>query len=612
MATGLQNQELVPENLRKQLAAAVRSIQWSYAIFWSTSPSQPGVLKWGEGYYNGDIKTRKTIKAVELDDDLIGLQRSRQLRELYETLLAGENNGQSRRPSAALSPEDLTSTEWYYLLSMSYDYSLSLSLGLGHGLPGRAFLTERPIWLCNAQYADSKVFTRSLLAKSASIQTVLFFPFWGGVVELGVTEPVSENCSIVDSIRTSLSQIPPKGPSCSMAYHNIESIDTTLTPLVVGKVESPKESSDEFRHIQEVEEEPRNDGEVSRAQSWRFMDDQLSNGIYSSMISSDCISQTFFYPKDENRNCVHLMLELELPVGEDLHYHNVLSSLFQTPSQSHPLRLRPSIQDCKKEYSSFVFWRKQDSPEIQQPGELTPQRMLKKILFEVPRLHNRPLFEPEEAGEVEDEIWRTERDATMAYQVVVDKRRREKVNDRFSVLKTLMPSTSQADKVLILDDTIALLERLKKRVEELESRRDVSKYAGRRTKRKLQDMAERTSDNYHNNKTCWGSSKRKDIDEGMQEMIHISYTDDLCEDILITTVEEDIVVELTFPWRECLLFEIIDTLSNLHLDSYAVQSSTVDGILSVTAKSKIRGSNGVSAGMIRQALQKVLLRKCRI
>ncbi|MED6226772.1 endoglucanase 3, partial [Stylosanthes scabra] len=34
------------------------------AIFWSTSSTQPGVLSWGEGYYNGDIKTRKTSQGV--------------------------------------------------------------------------------------------------------------------------------------------------------------------------------------------------------------------------------------------------------------------------------------------------------------------------------------------------------------------------------------------------------------------------------------------------------------------------------------------------------------------------------------------------------------------
>lgn len=81
------------------------------------------VLEWGDGYYNGDIKTRKTVQAVELKADKIGLQRSEQLRELYQSLLEGEADQQAKRPSAALSPEDLSDAEWYYLVCMSFVFS---------------------------------------------------------------------------------------------------------------------------------------------------------------------------------------------------------------------------------------------------------------------------------------------------------------------------------------------------------------------------------------------------------------------------------------------------------------------------------------------------------
>ncbi|GMP61453.1 hypothetical protein CsSME_00023912 [Camellia sinensis var. sinensis] len=123
MANGVQNQEGVPENLRMQLAVAVRSVQWSYAIFWSLSTKQEGVLEWGEGYYNGEIKTRKTVQAMELKADKMGLRRSEQLRELYECLLEGETDQQAKRPSAALSPDDLTDAEWYYLVCMSFVFN---------------------------------------------------------------------------------------------------------------------------------------------------------------------------------------------------------------------------------------------------------------------------------------------------------------------------------------------------------------------------------------------------------------------------------------------------------------------------------------------------------
>lgn len=81
-------------------------------------------MEWGDGYYNGDIKTRKTVQSMELNADQMGFQRSEQLRELYESLSAGETSPQAKRPSAALSPEDLSEAEWYYLVCMSFVFNI--------------------------------------------------------------------------------------------------------------------------------------------------------------------------------------------------------------------------------------------------------------------------------------------------------------------------------------------------------------------------------------------------------------------------------------------------------------------------------------------------------
>ncbi|KAL5214599.1 hypothetical protein ABZP36_003751 [Zizania latifolia] len=144
---------------RSQLAAAVRNIGWSYAIFWSIPSSRPGVLTWKDGFYNGEIKTRKIANSTNLTADEIVLQRSDQLRELYESLLSGEGDHQARRPIAALSPEDLADTEWYYMICMTYAFRP------GQGLPGKSFASNECVWLCNVQSADSKTFLRALLAK---------------------------------------------------------------------------------------------------------------------------------------------------------------------------------------------------------------------------------------------------------------------------------------------------------------------------------------------------------------------------------------------------------------------------------------------------------------
>ena len=83
----------------------------------------------------------------------------------------------------------------------------------------------------------------------------------------------------------------------------------------------------------------------------------------------------------------------------------------------------------------------------------------------------------------------------------------------------------QADKVSILDDTIEYLQDLERRVEELESRRELTELEAR-TKIKPQDHVERTSDNYGNNKITNGKkssiNKRKacDIGEAQLEIDH--------------------------------------------------------------------------------------------
>jgi len=66
---------------------------------------------------------------------------------------------------------NLPSTDPQILFSLSIMWSYnnafrwSFFFQIVDRLPGRALANKQPIWLCNAQYADSKVFSRSLLAK---------------------------------------------------------------------------------------------------------------------------------------------------------------------------------------------------------------------------------------------------------------------------------------------------------------------------------------------------------------------------------------------------------------------------------------------------------------
>nr|AAR21673.1 myc-like anthocyanin regulatory protein [Cornus chinensis] len=625
-SSGEQNQVELLENLKNRLAIAVRSIQWSYAIFWSISSRQPGVLEWGDGYYNGDIKTRKTVQAVEFDADQLGLQRSEQLKELYESLSVAETNPQARRPSAALSPGDLTGTEWYYLVCMSFVFNV------GQGLPGRTLANGQPIWLCNAHSADSKVFCRSLLAKSASIQTVVCFPFLGGVVELGVTELVLEDPTLIPHIKTSLLENPyPIVPKTSnyasesartdkdlvLAKLNHNKLDTNLDPAVECKgvnICAPNNNSTGFLPNQQTEEsvmvEGLNGG-VCQVQSWQFMDDEISNCVQNSTNSSDSISQILENPEKDSclpdlQVCNHTKLtSLDLP-NDDIHYHGVVSTLLKS---SHQLILGPYFQKCNKE-SSFIGWKK-GPVGIRKHKSGTPQRVLKKVLFEVAQMHGGCLIESRQENGRKDRLWRPEVDEIDTTNLFPERRRREKINERYLVLGSLISATSKVDKVSILDGTIEYLKDLETRVEDLECCREVTDLEAR-TGRIPQDTAERTSDNYENNRIGIGKkpliNKRKacDIDEAEPEINLVHLKDSSTDDVSVRIIDKDVFIEIRCPWRERLLLEIMDAISNFHLDSHSVQSSNIDGILSLSIKSKFKGSTVASTGMIIQALQRII------
>ena len=77
-----------------------------------------------DGFYNGGIKTRNIVQPMELSLEELCTQISLQLRELFESLSVGETNPPTRRLCAALSPEDLTESEWFYLMcNMSFTFA---------------------------------------------------------------------------------------------------------------------------------------------------------------------------------------------------------------------------------------------------------------------------------------------------------------------------------------------------------------------------------------------------------------------------------------------------------------------------------------------------------
>lgn len=114
-----------------------------------------------------------------------------------------------------------------------------------------------------------------------------------------------------------------------------------------------------------------------------------------------------------------------------------------------------------------------------------------------------------------------------------------------------------------------------------------------KSKRKSQDVVERTSDNYNDNTMASVRRKRdkrkaRDID-GTEDEINraAEQRNGSIKNLTVSMDENNILVEMKCSWRDGVLLEIINVLSNLHLDCYSVQSSTSNGILSLKIKSKV-------------------------
>ncbi|XP_044970457.1 anthocyanin regulatory R-S protein-like [Hordeum vulgare subsp. vulgare] len=537
------------EQFSYQLAAAVRSINWSYAIFWSISTSRPGVLTWKDGFYNGEIKTRKVTSSADLTADQLLLQRSEQLRELYQSLLSGQCDHRGRRPAAALSPEDLGDAEWYYAVCMSYAFRP------GQGLPGRSFASNEPVWLCNAQCADTKTFQRSLLAKTTSIQTVACIPLMGGVLELGTTDTVLEDRDMVNRISTSFwdLKIPtsskpeePSSPSADDAGEAdivFQDLDhNTMAAMIPGELEL---------------------GEVEC-----LSDDNLEritkeiNGFYGLCDELDVGAL------DEN-----------WIIGGSF---EVMSSPEAPPAPAATGGITDGIVTLSAAASSlsscFTAWKRSwDSAEdMAAPVAGQSQKLLKKALAGGVWAIN---------GGGGGGTARAQESSNTKNHVISERRRREKLNEMFLILKSLVPSIHKVDKASILAETIAYLRELEQRVEELESNRAPSRPAGAAVRRHHDAAA----------KKMLAGSKRKASelggDDGPNSVVNVTVT------------EKEVLLEVQCRWKELLMTQVFDAIKSLRLDVLSVRASTPDGLLALKIRAQFAGRGAVEPGMIIGALQ---------
>ncbi|KAL0419913.1 UNVERIFIED_CONTAM: Transcription factor [Sesamum radiatum] len=637
--------------LQSMLQAAVQAVHWTYSLFWQLCPEQR-VLVWSDGYYNGAIKTRKTVQPTEVTTEEATLQRSQQLRELYDSLSAPPPVADHpRRPSAALSPEDLTESEWFYLMCLSFSFPPGL------GLPGKAYAKRQHIWLSRAYEVDSKIFSRAILAK-----TVVCIPLLDGVVELGTTQRVEEDIRVIQRVKSFFTDAQnPNPPRPVLSEHSTSNPPTSSDPPPASTVLPPHDDPtlDHDRDDDENDENDSTDDQDSDSDAETGRVDTLTlpaqppNVITtadqpSELMELDMSEDIRLGSPDDGSNnldpdfhlhdanppqtsseerprrgdllgrpeAMHRWLRQKEPIAslqppessgfdaltqDDTHYSATVSAILENQSNRWSTSFSAPMSSAT---SAFSTWSS-TAPLASSSHRLNlllngaSQWTLKYILFTVPLLY---IKSPETSS-------RGGGDELGPNHVLAERRRREKLNERFIVLRSLVPFVTKMDKASILGDTIEYVKELRKRIQELETR--------------LRQMeAERNSADYkkqsHSNLkeqrssaaggSTLGREKRKmmriveDGGGGAKPNVVESPSRTVGEEVVqveVSIIESDALVEIQCLHKEGLLLDVMRVLRGLRIEVSTAQSSITNGVFAAVLRAKVRENvNGRKASIM--------------
>ena len=305
---------------------------------------------------------------------------------------------------------------------------------------------------------------------------------------------------------------------------------------------------------------------------------------------------------------------LEDLAQEDTHYSQTVSTILQ--NQTIELAAEPSLNayEAYSNQSAFAKWMNLTDHCLNVPVETTSQWLLKYILFTVPYLHSKYREEnspKSRDGDATNKFRKgTPQDELSANHVLAERRRREKLNERFIILRSLVPFVTKMDKASILGDTIEYVKQLLKKIQDLEAcNKQMESEQRSRSVDPPQTITTSTSLKEQNNGITVvdrarsvgpGSDKRKmriveDYTTGRAQPKSVDSLPspepmvDVEPEISVevSIIESDALIELKCGYREGLLLDIMQMLRELRIETIAVQSSSNNGIFVGELRAKV-------------------------
>lgn len=188
----------------------------------------------------------------------------------------------------------------------------------------------------------------------------------------------------------------------------------------------------------------------------------------------------------------------------------------------------------------------------------------------------------------------TPQEELSANHVLAERRRREKLNERFIILRSLVPFVTKMDKASILGDTIEYVKQLRKKIQDLEART--------RQLEQLDHLWTRSGelgDPQRNVVTNTSDKRKMRIVEGSRGAkpkavesvpvpapLPMANVDEGAQ-VEVSIIECDALVELQCKYREGLLLDVMQKLRELRVEITTVQSSLNNGVFVGELRAKV-------------------------